>query len=48
MKVLSQRLGHADGGVTLSIYAHVLPGDDEDAARRADELLDGEPDDDGR
>lgn len=46
VKVLSQRLGHADVGVTLSIYAHVLPGDDEDAARRADEILDGEPDDD--
>ena len=36
VKVLSQRIGHADVGVTLAIYAHVLPGDDEDAARRAD------------
>jgi integrase len=32
VKVLSQRLGHADIAVTLRIYAHVLPGDDEVAA----------------
>jgi hypothetical protein len=25
--------------VTLSVYAHVLPGDDEDAALRAEALL---------
>jgi integrase len=42
VKVLSQRIGHADVGVTLAVYAHVMPGDDEDAARRADQLL-GEP-----
>ena len=35
VKVLSQRVGHADVGVTLAVYAHVMPGDDEDAARRA-------------
>ncbi len=35
VKVLSQRLGHADVGVTLKIYAHVMPGDDEAAARVA-------------
>jgi integrase len=39
VKVLSQRVGHADVGVTLAVYAHVLPGDDEEAARRADALL---------
>lgn len=39
VKVLSQRIGHADVGVTLKVYAHVLPGDDEDAAIRADALL---------
>jgi integrase len=39
VKVVSQRLGHADVGVTLKIYAHVMPGDDEDAAVRADALL---------
>ena len=42
VKVLSQRIGHADVGVTLAVYTHVLPGDDEDAAWRADLLL-GEP-----
>ena len=39
VKVLSQRVGHADVGVTLAVYAHVMPGDDEDAARRADALF---------
>jgi integrase len=39
VKVLSQRIGHADVGVTLKVYAHVLPGDDEDAAIRAERLL---------
>ena len=39
VKVVSQRIGHADITVTLKVYAHVMPGDDEDAARRADELL---------
>jgi integrase len=39
VKVLSQRIGHADVGVTLAVYAHVMPGDDEDAARRAEALF---------
>jgi integrase len=39
VKVLSQRLGHADVAVTLKVYAHVLPGDDEEAARRAEAVL---------
>lgn len=39
VKVLSQRIGHADVGVTLAVYAHVMPGDDEDAALRADALV---------
>ena len=39
VKVVSQRIGHADVGVTLKVYAHVMPGDDEDAAMRADSLL---------
>jgi integrase len=39
VKVVSQRLGHADVGVTLKIYAHVMPGDDEDAASRAESLI---------
>jgi len=32
LKVVSQRLGHADVGVTLRVYAHVLAGDDEAVA----------------
>jgi integrase len=39
VKVVSQRLGHADVGVTLKVYAHVLPGDDIHAASAADNLL---------
>ena len=39
VKVVSQRVGHADVGVTLRGYAHVMPGDDEDAALRADSLI---------
>jgi integrase len=38
-KVVKQRIGHADISVTLKVYAHVMPGDDEDAAERADALL---------
>ena len=33
--IRSQRLGHADGAVTLKVYAHVMPGDDEAAAAAA-------------
>lgn len=40
VKVLSQRLGHADITVTLRVYAHVLPGDDEVAAARVAALFD--------
>lgn len=29
LKAVSERLGHADVRVTLSVYAHVLPGDDD-------------------
>lgn len=39
VKVVSQRIGHADVGVTLKIYAHVMPGDDQRAAASADGLL---------
>ena len=39
VKVVSQPVGHADVGVTLKVYAHVMSGDDEDAALRADSLL---------
>jgi integrase len=32
VKVVSQRIGHANVSVTLNTYAHVLPGEDEAAA----------------
>lgn len=32
LKVVSQRIGHASPMVTMTIYQHVLPGDDEAAA----------------
>jgi integrase len=35
VKVLAQRLGHADISVTLRVYSHVMPGDDEAAAAAA-------------
>ena len=33
-KVVSERLGHASVSFTLDIYSHVMPGMQEDAARR--------------
>lgn len=32
MHVVSQRLGHASAVVTMTVYAHVLPGSQRDAA----------------
>jgi integrase len=32
VKVVSQRIGHASPTITMTIYQHVLPGDDEQAA----------------
>jgi integrase len=34
VKVVSERLGHAQISMTLDIYAHVLPAMDADAADR--------------
>jgi integrase len=39
--VVQQRLGHKRIEITLSIYAHVLPGQQRDAARRLGSLLYG-------
>lgn len=39
VKVVSERLGHASGAITLSIYAHVLPRMQKDAAAVMDRLL---------
>lgn len=41
VKMVSERLGHASVTVTLSIYAHVLPGDQQAAAARFAALIGG-------
>jgi integrase len=38
-KVVSERLGHSTIGITLDVYSHVLPGMQEEAARRIDRAL---------
>jgi integrase len=38
-KVVSERLGHSSVGITLDIYSHVLPGLQEDAAKKLDSAL---------
>jgi integrase len=37
--IVSQRLGHASVVVTLTVYAHVMPGDQKRAATRFAELV---------
>ena len=32
VKVVSERLGHASATITLQVYAHVMPGNQRDAA----------------
>jgi integrase len=39
IKAVSSRLGHSSAALTLSTYAHLLPGADQDAAQRIDDLL---------
>lgn len=41
IRVVQERLGHADVRTTLKIYGHVLPGYDAEAAARFDSILDG-------
>jgi len=41
VRVVSQRLGHKKVEITLAIYAHALPGQDEDAAEVAGGLFAG-------
>jgi integrase len=41
VRVVSQRLGHKKVEITLGIYAHALPGQDEDAAEVAAGLFSG-------
>jgi len=38
-KIVSERLGHANIGITLDTYSHVLPGLQEKAAERFDNLV---------
>ena len=38
-KVVSERLGHANIGITLDIYSHVLPGLQEAAAVKFDGIF---------
>lgn len=40
-KIVSERLGHATVGFTLDVYAHVVPGMQDEAAGRLDALLAG-------
>ena len=41
-KVVSERLGHANIGITLDIYSHVLPGLQEAAADKFDRIFETE------
>jgi integrase len=38
-KIVSERLGHSTVGITLDVYSHVLPGMQEEAARKIDAAL---------
>ncbi len=38
-KIVSERLGHTNIGITLDTYSHVLPGLQERGAERFDEML---------
>jgi len=38
-KVVQERLGHANIGITLDLYSHVLPGLQEAAAEHFDKML---------
>jgi integrase len=39
VKVVSERSGHAEVAHTLNVYSHVLPGMQQEDARKIDELL---------
>ena len=43
VKVVSERLGHANVSITLQIYAHVMPGMQAAAAARFAALIGGQP-----
>jgi hypothetical protein len=37
--VVAARAGHAKPSITLDAYSHLLGGEDNDAAKQADEIL---------
>jgi len=39
VRVVSQRLGHSSPVVTMTIYAHILPGNQRDAANTFARLI---------
>ncbi len=39
VKTIAERLGHANITITLQTYAHVMPGMQEDAAKKLDEMF---------
>ena len=39
VRVVSERLGHATASITLDVYAHILPGQQEEAAAKIDAAL---------
>lgn len=41
MKIISERLGHADVAFTMNTYAHAIPGMQTDAAVQIAALVDG-------
>lgn len=38
-KVISERLGHSSIAITMDVYAHILPGIEEEAAVRFEDAL---------
>jgi len=38
VKVVQERLGHSDAAMTLNVYSHVIPGMQEEAAQKMDEI----------
>ena len=41
VKIVSERLGHSNIGITLDTYSHVLPGMQTEAAQKFEEMLVG-------
>jgi integrase len=40
-KIVQERLGHSSIQITLDTYSHILPGLQEAAAKRFDEIMEG-------